>query len=763
MSINPVQPPAESPFPELKGFRILLELGRSPKGTTYKARRLVEQDVVALKVFRPSLCDRKFVLELPKNAEASFLLEHRGLARSLGCVHEGGTLMLMTEYAAGEPASKFLKRERPMMLQKALRAALQCANALRYAASHKKCHGRLHPADIILGEDDARLVGIGLGERPEHAAWSVRDPYSFEPLIYTAPEAMPSHAVGDAAPAVIATDVYALGAMLFHLLTGTPPFKSSDEESLIHERKRLLGSVKWPAEMQSRLPENVLRLVERMLLPDPASRPSYDDLISTLAVELGAAEKKEARKELAALAAKDESGHRGGVRTSVLSENSTPAAPRVPAPAGTADVRQNSMLARLYTLILVGMTALAFIVVFGFTALIFIYAPLKRGSQTDARSAAVPTAPTQAAPVLVAQPPPRVPAPEPDVKKPEAPQTDARGDDYAMATHQLDYIQEMLSKGEIKHTPALLRLVRGIAEKAGRDTPIGVKSLVLAAEIEETILRLTGEKPAPPKPVFTPPPHANETTLAPSAPHLPEATVDIPKSIPGVGPTGAAPEKYVEAPATPNVTPPTPVEKPMTTPPPKKVQPSKMAPALKAAAACAKLLQYPAQNIEIEKMLTDALGDDKKLAEAFWNAARLEQDLVKRCRARLLEQIQRHPRKESPLQVFPRKNDPNGDDIIDFDEAGLKIVTKKGPASFTRIQPWDKVPPLQAYMLLQLLADRANADDCLGLAVFATSRALKNEAEDSIAAAAAIPEGKDRAAAMREYFKALAAILDSAK
>src|SRR4051812_31524747 len=100
---NAKAPVPSASFPELKGFRILLELSRSPKGVIYKARRLVEQDVVALKVFRASLCERKFVQELPANAEASFLLEHKNLVRSLGCVHESGSLLLMTDFAPGDP------------------------------------------------------------------------------------------------------------------------------------------------------------------------------------------------------------------------------------------------------------------------------------------------------------------------------------------------------------------------------------------------------------------------------------------------------------------------------------------------------------------------------------------------------------------------------------------------------------------------------------------------------------------------------------
>jgi hypothetical protein len=764
-------------FPELKGFRILLELGRSPKGITYKARRLVEQDVVALKVFRPSLCDRKFVQELPQNAEASFLLEHRNLVRSLGCVHDGGSLLLMTDYAPGDPASKILARERPLPPTRALRIALQCCNALRYAATHKRFHGRLHPGDVILGEDDARIVGIGLGERPEHAAWSSRDAYIFEPLIYTAPEAMPSHAtnpIGLPPEAYAVMDIYSLGAILFHMLAGTPPFRGSDEEALIAERKsRLVSPVLWPSEVKGRLPLGAPGLVEKMLSPESLERPMYDEVLQGLTRILENAEKEEAAKQAAAAAAMAATsagtGFRAGVREAV--SEPFPAPPRAPVMIATPHATVNSaapkpaepvsspMLTKMYTMFLVGMTALAFMVVFGFTAIIFFYGPVKRTSAETRPMLAPPqTGPSETSqPILVNQQPNPAPVKkEPSVPiSPPLPTLEPKTDEYLTATRQLEYILDMLGKNEIKHTPALLRLAKNIADKAGRDTSTGVKSLVLAAEIEETILKQTkSEAKEPPEPAAGPlipgvtrivnPPATEKTETPPAPKTIPVVDVATP-------PAAVAPEKpaVANAPA-----------QPATVLPSALKLDEKLTADIRAAMDQAKSFEYTDLNSALKKFGDDAQGDARKVAESFAAAAKQECELFKKCRQRLAEQIARHPRHDSPLQVFPRKNDPNGDDITDFDEKGLTISTKKGASVTKTNKAWEKIPPLQAFMLLQLLADRNSADDQCGLAIFAFSRNLKDESAAALDTARGNDGGKEKADTLAELFKIVSVSLE---
>src|SRR5689334_19368076 len=93
---------------EQAGYKLIQELGKSPRGTTYKGRRTVEQDIVAVKVFRNSSCDKRFLDRLAKNAEATFFLEHANLVRSLGCSTLNGRFMLIMSFAPGQPLARIL-------------------------------------------------------------------------------------------------------------------------------------------------------------------------------------------------------------------------------------------------------------------------------------------------------------------------------------------------------------------------------------------------------------------------------------------------------------------------------------------------------------------------------------------------------------------------------------------------------------------------------------------------------------------------------
>ncbi|MCY3021835.1 MAG: protein kinase [Planctomycetota bacterium] len=768
---QPQPTPSAEALPELKGLRVVQELGRSPKGVTYKARRLVEQDVVAVKLFRQSQCEKQFVVELPQKAEATFVLEHKGLVRSLGCVNEGGRLLLLMDYAHGEPLSRALRRGAPFPPSRALLVALQCANALAYAALHKLHHGRLHPGDVILGEDHARIVGVGLGERPEHAVWSAHDPYLFEPLIYTAPEAMPSKPSAQTPAAQAAVDIYSLGAILYHLATGVPPFGGTDEGTLDAERKALRGPVAWPADRKASLPPAVVALTEKMLAPAPEHRASYSAVSTALTQVLAAVEKAEtlappapvvegalqprapaaASVEDSATRAPMETGLRGGIRPAVSATSTT--GPVAPIYAGPPQAPRSRLASRLYATFLVGLTALVFIVAVGLAAKIFLFDALRQsaavGTPTQPPAPQIQTPP--APPTAPVQPPPK-PAPAPVVAVEPA----ARTEDYVTATRQVELIQELLAKKEIRPSAGVLKMLKTIADKAGRDTTTGVKAAVLAAEVEDALLA----------PERKPQAAAPQPAVADAEPKKPEAKTEGPAPvIPGVGRAG-----------TPVADKPAPGTEPGAPPPPAKTGPvqtterpvggegsgsGKIAAPLKALMQQAKAFQYTAAMDGLAKLAASSEGEEKSTVEAYAGVMRQEQEFFKRCRNRLVDDIQRRPRHDSPLQVFPRKNEP-GDDIVDFDETGLKISEKRGAVTKQRTHPWERTPPAQACELLKLTLDRTNVDDQLGLAITAFNRGLKDEMNAALAAARALPGGTMRADALEKVLKQLAQIIESA-
>jgi len=748
-------------LPDWKGFKVLQELARTPRGIVYKLRRKVEQDVIAAKFFDPSTCRKDFLDALPTSSERAFLLGHKGLVRCLGCAHVERRPLLMFEFASGESLATTLKTGQPLVPARALLAILQCATALRHAALQGQTHGRLHPADILLGEDTARIVGVGLGEHPDHATWSSPNPYAFEPLVYTAPEAMPSQTFPTSLDIRAAVDIYALGAMLAHMLTGTAPFAGRDEASLLDERRILGKPVQWPGDAEKRIPKLARDITERMLASGAGLRPTYDELLTKLN---GAVAEAEKFQNAAALGIGTSSslfqpvGTTTGTGSALMSAMTTAVAAPVAPP-------QRPRTSRLYTTALIGMTACVFLLALALAAKIFLYDPLLAES---AKSSTPP----------IAEPVKPVPQPEPVAvakpKVPEVPETpqSLNTAEYAVATRQFDVIKDLLKDGEIQHTPSLRRRVLAIADKAGRDTPVGVKALLLADEIEESI---SGPKPEPKKPLVAteipvipgvgaaggpmpdkPRPENTQPTAIPTAPvatttppaTVPPAPTNTPPAQPATALSGAGEPVTTATPAVAR----TPDQKH-----------KEFMESLRKAMELAKAFKYQELNTEMGRLNAIAVADDQKLAAHFTAIAKDEQALVSRCRARLIEQIQNHPRHESPLQVFPRKNDPQGDDIIDFDENGLKISQRKpggAPPSIT-LKSWERIPAAQALALVSLLAaERSNVDDQLGLAAFAFNRGLTNELDTALSNARNIPAAKDRAEQFADRVKALTRALE---
>ena len=254
-----------SQFP---GFELLREKGRGPHATVFKARRLSDKLVVALKIYHAGACDRATVARLNEGIKATAKLQHPGAVRALEFKTEAGRSALVLEYATGEALSNFLYRQQKLPASKAIAVMLHGVRTLASVAPQGFHHGRLYPGAVILSRNNVRITGVGMGERPQHAPWSVQYPDLFDPLMYTAPEAMPSKPFPTTN--LEAVDIYSLGAMLFHLLTGQAPQEGNDEGSILAERKRY----RTPLERFPALLSPELRgVLANMLAADPGERP----------------------------------------------------------------------------------------------------------------------------------------------------------------------------------------------------------------------------------------------------------------------------------------------------------------------------------------------------------------------------------------------------------------------------------------------------------------------------------------------------------
>jgi hypothetical protein len=291
--------------------------------------------------------------------------------------------------------------------------------------------------------------------------------------------------------------------------------------------------------------------------------------------------------------------------------------------------------------------------------------------------------------------------------------------DTASAVKEFELIEAMLKRGDVTHTPALLRVVKVVAEHAGSDTTTRVKALLLAAQIEETLIKNIAAS-------------AGAEKIA-----IQELSLEKAKDIA----TKTAAAKKLE-------------DDKQNAAKEQDVKLAAFSISLKDAQEKVAKFQYGDALEVLDKLVLD--DDLKKISTAMIEIIKIEQDFFMRCRKNLIEQIERNSKKESPLQVFPRKNDPMGDDIIDFDAKGLVIQSKKGRTVSKTVTEWKVVPPAQAMVMLQLLSKK-DVEDQRALTVFAFHRNLTVQKEAALDSLSALPNGKEKAGVLSEIFNTLQA------
>jgi eukaryotic-like serine/threonine-protein kinase len=209
----------EVPVPEQLGpWRICNLLGRGGMGEVWRAERcdgMFEMDV-AVKILRSDRADviERFKLERRVLAQ----LDHPHIARLLdGGVTDSGLPYLVTEFVAGVQLDRWCQRDRPK-LRKRLELFLQICDALQYAHSELVVHRDIKPGNILIDTaGNAHLLDFGIAKLvsgPGHDDTTDESPHTPE---YAAPEQVQGGAI------TVRTDVYALGLLLYYLLSGARP------------------------------------------------------------------------------------------------------------------------------------------------------------------------------------------------------------------------------------------------------------------------------------------------------------------------------------------------------------------------------------------------------------------------------------------------------------------------------------------------------------------------------------------------------------
>jgi len=248
-------------------YHIEREIGAGGMAIVYLARDLRHQRKVAVKVLKPQLSAALGVERFLSEIKVTANLQHPNLLPLFDSGEADGRLFYVMPFIEGESLRARLTRETQLPIDEAIRITSAVASALDYAHRQGVIHRDLKPENILLHEGQPLVADFGIALAASHAgeARLTQTGLSLGTPSYMSPE----QAVGDQ-HIDKRTDIYSLGAVLYEMLTGDPPYTGSSAPEIM---AKLLTMKPLPVrDTRPSVPSHVEAVVKRALEKLPADR-----------------------------------------------------------------------------------------------------------------------------------------------------------------------------------------------------------------------------------------------------------------------------------------------------------------------------------------------------------------------------------------------------------------------------------------------------------------------------------------------------------
>ncbi|MDI3292091.1 serine/threonine-protein kinase [Polyangium sp. 15x6] len=257
----------------LDKYRVERVLGAGGMGVVVAARHLALDELVAIK-FMLGPGNQADVTRFVREARAAVRLRSQHVARVLDVAAlEDGTPYMVLEHLDGNDLSHVLRERGPLPVEEAADAILQACEAIAEAHSIGIVHRDIKPANLFLtraldGSSCIKVLDFGIAKWANASTAKLDPSQPMGSAPYMAPEQFAATTHVDAR-----TDVWALGATLFHLLTGKMPFHHEDVDSIPSMMHAVLHRPPWrPRDLRRDLPEALEAVLLRCLEKDQAVR-----------------------------------------------------------------------------------------------------------------------------------------------------------------------------------------------------------------------------------------------------------------------------------------------------------------------------------------------------------------------------------------------------------------------------------------------------------------------------------------------------------
>ncbi len=270
------------------GFELLEMVGQGSMGAVFRGRQTALDRIVAIKVLPKKFSqDKTYVKKFLAEARTVAKLNHQNIIQGIDVGVDGEYMFFAMEYVDGPTVRQVIRDRGKISEDKALSITLHVAHALNHAEKNSLVHRDVKPDNIMMTSDGiAKLCDLGLARQTEALEGGSAAGTPF----YISPEQAQGSADLD-----IRTDIYSLGATLFHMLTGRPPYLGETPQAVMEAHIR--SAVPDPKKLEPGISPKVADLVKRMMAKSPDKRPATAaDLIKEIQALRAPAEEPEAQK-----------------------------------------------------------------------------------------------------------------------------------------------------------------------------------------------------------------------------------------------------------------------------------------------------------------------------------------------------------------------------------------------------------------------------------------------------------------------------------
>lgn len=261
---------------QIGGYKSLRRIGEGGMGEVYLAEQLNMHRLVALKVLHSQWADdeefrKRFLLE----ARAAGKLSHQNLINVYDVGKYQGKYYFAMEYVDGVTVEDMIEDEGRLTIEKVVDITLQVCLALQYLSKNDIVHRDIKPANMLVTKDAVVKLGDFGFIQSAYDAELLQEGTTLGTPDYISPEQARGERNLD-----VRSDIYSLGASVYHMLTGKTLFKGSCSQVM---RDHINTEAPPIDELRGDVPDELVRLIEKMLGKDPADRyQTAEELIRDL-------------------------------------------------------------------------------------------------------------------------------------------------------------------------------------------------------------------------------------------------------------------------------------------------------------------------------------------------------------------------------------------------------------------------------------------------------------------------------------------------